>query len=508
MRRLILISILILSISVSCDKMLEPKVYSILTDENAFQTKDDAVAAVNAVYARLKQPSGNNDSWMYYAGFQVMVTDMTTDVANSTGSGDFALMANCAWGPANAYLGFAWTQQFKVVSDANNGLYYIPKMTSLTDAQKAQFLGELKFLRSLGYFDLTNAFGAVPLMSEESVAQNIANPDYEAKVPVTEVTKINEFIIKDLEYAIANLPADYVSNSIYATNDVGRATKGAAMTLLCKLYMREKNWAKVQDLTTQIMALKKYDLYPTYAGLFAENNKWCSENIFSALANNLVDAVEIINHFGPINNPQVTDRWGILAVPWYFWNTFEKNDARREMFYYDYIGTDGRHYVQPPAGQTNPPAGFYYMPNVCSTKFADPNGSKTYYDGHVFPIFRYADVILSRAEALNELNGPTQESVDLINQIKGRSKATLLGAASTFTKETLRDAILKERGWEFFLECKRREDLIRMDKYETIQNAYLAATGKTTRVNIAKNKYFPYPQTQVDLNNNLVNTNR
>jgi hypothetical protein len=499
---------LIMLVSVSCENLIDPKVYSILTDANAFQTKDDAIAAVNGAYSRLKQPSGSNDSWMYYAGFQVTITDLTTDAGHASSGGDVGLMSQSNWGPTNTYLAYAWQHQYKLVSDANKALFYVPKIAALSTAEVAQFQGELRFLRALGYYDLTSAFGAVPLLTEVDVERSIQSPNYQEKLPVTEVSKINELIIADLEFAAANLPLNYASNAIYKTNDVGRASKGAAMTLLCKLYMRERQWQKVVDLTTQIMNLKQYDLYPTYAGLFAENNKWCSENIFSAMADNLVDAVEIMNHFGPINNAQVTDRWQYFAIPWRFWNTFEKNDDRREMFFYDYIGTDGLHYVQPPAGAVNPPAGYYYLPDVASTKFADPNGSTTYLDGHVFPILRYADVLMSRAEALNELNGPNEESIQLINQVKGRSKATLLGSAATFTKDALRDAILTERGWEFFFECKRREDLIRMDKYQTMVNTYLTAVGLPARIDISKHKYFPYPQGQVDLNSNLVNTGR
>ncbi|TWF32847.1 putative outer membrane starch-binding protein [Chitinophaga polysaccharea] len=491
----------------SCKKLVEPKVYSTLTGSNAFMTLSDAKAAVNGVYSRLKQPSGRSDAWMYYAGFQVTISDLTTDVGHASSGGDVGLMSDCQWAPANTYLAFAWQHQYKLVTDANISLYFIPKMTSITDAQKNQFTAELRFLRALGYVDLTDAFGPVIMVTEQTVAQNQTNPSFDAPVPTTPVADINKLIISDLEYAAQTLPVNYLSSDIYTTNDVGRATKGAAMSLLCKLYMREHEWQKALDLTTEIMKLG-YDLYPSYAGLFAEKNKWCQESIFSALADPLNDAVEIMNHFGPINNPVVTDRWQYFALTWYFWNTFASNDDRKQMFYYDYIGTDGLHYMQAPAGQTNPPAGFYYMPDVATTKFADPKGSTTYYDGHVFPILRYADILLCRAEALNELNGPTDEAIGLINRVKSRSHATGLGSAATFSKQSLRDAILQERGWEFFFECKRRQDLIRMGKYESVVNTYLTAVGKTASIALPRDKYFPYPQAQADLNKSLNNSDR
>ncbi|WP_449437790.1 RagB/SusD family nutrient uptake outer membrane protein [Pedobacter steynii] len=80
--------------------------------------------------------------------------------------------------------------------------------------------------------------------------------------------------------------------------------------------------------------------------------------------------------------------------------------------------------------------------------------------------------------------------------------------SGTYTKETLRDKILQERGWEFFFECKRRADLIRMGKYQEVVNGYLKSIGKPASIDIAKHRYFPYPQTQVDLNSNLNNAGR
>lgn len=492
---------------ISCSKLNEPKVYSSLVSSNAWQSRNDAIAGVNAVYSRLKSPSGISDAWMYYAGFQTIISDITTDVGQGSAQDlEVEAMTHCQWSSSNQYLGYSWQEQYKLVFDANTAIYFISKMDKdiISEAEKAQFVSEAKFLRALGYIDLTDAFGPVILITDS----DFDHPDPEGKPNVTSVEDINKVIISDLEYAAAHLPVNYEGHEIYPTTDVGRASKGAALTLLMKLYMREHEWQKVLDLSTQIKGLNQYELYPTYDGLFKEANVWCKENIFNALANSQVDGVEMMNHFGPINNQVVTDRWGFFGVSWYFWNTFEVTDDRREMFFYDYVGTDGLRYTQPIPGQTTPPEGINYSPIAYTKKYADPTGSTTYYDGHGFPILRYADVILCRAEALNEVNGPTAESIDLINQVKGRSHATLLGSASGFTKETLRNAILKERGWEFFFECKRRQDLIRMGKYAEVTNGYLTAIGQTPNIDNTQDKYFPYPQKQVDLNPNLNNAGR
>ncbi|GAO42151.1 RagB/SusD family nutrient uptake outer membrane protein [Flavihumibacter petaseus] len=499
----IILPALVLSLS-SCDKWVEPKVYSSLTEENAFETRDDAIAAVNAIYARLKQPSGVSDSYMYYAGFQMTVTDFTTDIGHSSASGDISLLSDSKWSTNNKYLNFAWQHQYKLISDANIALMYMPRITVITDAERAQFTSEIRFLRALSYIDLTDEFGPVILMTEAQAAQ----PDYSSKPEPTSVEEIDQFLISELEACIASLPLNYEGKEIYPTNDVGRATKGAAMSLLTKLYMRRHDWQKVVDMTTQIMNLNQYELYPDYNGLFAESNKWCKEFIFSSLADALNDGTELMNHFGPMMHQEVTDRWQYYAVSWYFFNSYALSDERRENFFYDYEGSDGLQYQAPIAGQPNPPAGVYYLPDVATRKYADPAGSKTYYDGHGIPILRYADILLCRAEALNELNGSNQESIDLINMVKGRAKAPLLTAPGNYTKDSLRDELCKERGWELFFECKRRVDLIRMGKYQQVTNDYLESIGKDPVIDINKHRYFPYPQSQVDLNPNLDNTGR
>lgn len=480
--------------------------YSTLTNANAFQTVSDAMAAVNAVYARLKGPVVG-DNFTYWTVRHFSLTDLTTDVGHCSYGGDPGQLSLGLWNSTNGLIGQDWQYMYKLIANANNAIYYISRMTTISDAQKTQFLSELRFLRSVAYMDLTDAFGPVILLTDEDFAKNVENPDYAGQPAPTPLADINAFLINELNTAATDLPQDYTNNAIYASNDLGRATKGAALTLLAKLYLREHEWQNVVDLTKQVMDLGKYELYPSYLGLFKEDNKWCEENIFSVLADANVNGTELLNHFGPLNHPVVKDRWQYYAVSWDFWNTFENGDERKSCFYPYYKGVDDLIYMQPPTLGATPPDGVYYMADVATKKYADSTGSQTYYDGHSVDILRYADVLLSRAEALNELNGPTTECIELINRVKGRSHAKLIKPGD-HDQNGLRDAILQERGWEFFYEGKRRADLIRMNKYDMIVNAYLNRIGEPSNIVMPKNKYFPYPQSQVDLNPNLSNADR
>ena len=502
----IIFLVIMILLQYSCNKTLEPKVYSSLTNLNAFHTKADAIAAVNAVYARLKGPVVG-DNFDYWTVRHFALTDLTTDVGHCSYGGDPGQLSLAQWNASNGLIGEDWRQIYKLIDNANNAIYNINGIKAITDAEKTQFFSEIKFLRALAYMDLTDAWGPVILVTENDVANSIANPSYTSQPKPTSVEQIDTLLISDLQNAAANLPLNYMNNPIYSGNDVGRATKGAALTLLAKLYMRRHEWQKVADLTQQVMELKTYSLFPSYLGLFTEANKWCSENIFSVLCDANVNGAELLNHFGPQNHPVVLNRWQYYAVTWDFYNSFDNKDDRKLAFYPEYFGVDSLTHMQPPTLGATPPPKVFYMQDIATKKYADSLGSTTYYDGHSVDLLRYADILLSRAEALNELNGPTSESISLINQVKGRSHAKLLNV-SDYNQSSLRDAILQERGWEFFYEGKRRADLIRMGKYDVIVNAYLKRIGQPAVIVMPKNKYFPYPQSQVNLNPNLNNSDR
>ncbi len=444
------------------------------------------------------------DNFTYWTVRHFALTDLTTDVGHCSYGGDPGQLSLAQWNSTNGLIGQDWQYMYKLIADANNAIYNITPMTTISDAQKTQFLAEIKFLRAVAYMDLTDAWGPVILATEN----DLASPNFTSQPKTTSVADIETLLISDLGACATTLPLDYTNNAVYSSNDVGRATKGAALTLLMKLYLREHNWQKVADLTQQIMGLNTYQLYPSYLGLFTEANKWCSENIFSVLCDANSNGAELMNHFGPLNHPVVQNRWQYYAVTWDFWNTFDSADERKWCFYPVYTGVDGLVYKEPTSIGAIPPAGESYMADIATKKYADSSGSvDAYYDGHSVDILRYADVLLSRAEALNEISGPTQESIDLINQVKGRSHAKLLDI-SNFDQASLRDAILQERGWEFFYEGKRRADLIRMNKYDVIVNAYLTRIGEPATIVMPKNQYFPYPQSQVNLNPNLDNSSR
>jgi hypothetical protein len=115
------------------------------------------------------------------------------------------------------------------------------------------------------------------------------------------------------------------------------------------------------------------------------------------------------------------------------------------------------------------------------------------------PEIRFADILLSRAEALNEIEGPNQESIDLINEVRERAGLSDLLLSDFTSKDMLRNHLLKERGWEFYNErAIRRQDQIRMGTFISSAIARGHANAKPYMV------LFPIPQQSMDSNPKLV----
>src|ERR1700712_2211034 len=155
----------------SCNKSLDTTIYSNLTTANAFKTKADAIAAVNAVYARLKGPAVG-DNFDYWTVRHFALTDLPTDVGHCQYGGDPGQLSLAQWNSTNGLIAEDWRQIYKLIADANNAILNISNMPAgaITDAQKSQFLAEVRFLRSVAYSDLTDLWGPVILITEKDVA--------------------------------------------------------------------------------------------------------------------------------------------------------------------------------------------------------------------------------------------------------------------------------------------------------------------------------------------------
>ena len=350
---------------------------------------------------------------------------------------------------------------------------------------------EARYIRAFEYAYMYSYFGVVPLRT----TTDLTVQPKELGLPTED--EFRTFVETELKEAAPDLldPSEQTQ--------VGRATKGHAYGALTKFLMNTKQWAKVVEVTQSLMDLNYYELFPDYRAAFfignePQNN---SEN------KEIIVTWSLTNQDGYNNDYQdgafPPGFWKSDNIPEFEWTTsmanwptqfsmrdgfvdsFDPNDSRKKAIIENYYNTSGT-LVNLRTANTD---------NSRSLKYFD-NDQIGNFCGADVPYVRYADILLCRAEALNELNGPTQEAVDLVNQVRGRANVTLYTLADAGGKETFRDLILKERGWEFFSEGKRREDLIRQGKFLE----YAQQRGLNTS---ARQIYFPYPLSEVDANSAL-----
>jgi hypothetical protein len=264
--------------------------------------------------------------------------------------------------------------------------------------------------------------------------------------------------------------------------------------MLCKFYLNTLQWQQAADAAKSVMDLNTYSLFPEIENLFAVENENNNEYIFVyPCTNQYLYENDYMPHAFPPNYP-IQSNWvnfgAQIALYTSFVKSFDPADRRLRMIITSYTDINGVYHdlLQDTLGHPlDDSRSFKYTP--------DPNAIGQN-NGNDIPVIRYADILLSRAEALNELDGPNQESIDLINQIRQRAGVYLLSLGNFTSKDSLRDWLMNERAWEFYGEGKRRDDLIRMNKF--ISGA--VARGKSAQ---SYQLLYPIPQAEIDANPKL-----
>lgn len=472
-----------LLLSAGCKEFLEEQVFTEYDPATFLNTEAGINAVLTATY-RQSRPN-YRETWFSFAGW-------TTDLQLERGGGYAApaeTFASFNWGPSNAFFRNNWREIYEAIRNANSLLDNIDEVTAISPDKVAALKGEAQFLRAFNYHVLQDLFGGVPLITS---AREL---NLEPTRASNEETLA--FIEAELRAAAANLPVEEELS--------GKATKGAALALLGRVLLNAKDWQQAADAFGQVIELRKYQLFTPVEGLFSVENESNSEMIFVFESLNTGPGWNYTPHAYPVGYPTGQVNYGAQFQLWrWFVDSFHPDD-RRALEYdpdngkYGWIlknYTDkGGNFVDlmndeiVPGVEKKYPRSFKFTP--------DPNALAQNH-GNDIPIIRYAEVLIGRAEALNELQGPNQESIDLLNELRARAEAPLYDLADFPTKESLRDQILVERGWEFFTEGHRRWDLIRHGKF--ISSAQ--ARGKTLAQ--PYHVLFPIPQTELDANPALI----
>ena len=479
-------------LAAGCSKFLDKVPLDSVNSSNYWQTEDDAISAVNGAYQPLQWPKLYNlrmwttDIW---AGNSLVGagggTDgiETQDIANFVTSTDNAAALDIWRGPAPGIL------------RCNLILKNVPGMT-INEGLKNRIIGEAQFLRAHYYFILVQLFGDVPLITEPQV------PSDDLRPARTDKAKVYELIIDDLSKAIGNLPP----RAQYSGSDIGRATKGAAIGMLMKVYLTLGNYQKVVDLYAQLNGMG-YALNANYSDNFNPQSKNSQESLFEvqyfgktsySFWDNENQSSWTSAFMGPRNSDFAAGGYGWNHPTQEFVNAYETGDTRKDqtIFYVGGPDFDGKAYKSS-----------YSTTGYNVRKFIVPKSIAPDYDTNPadWPVLRFADVLLMYAEALNELNrgGEAQAASAGINaggplnRVRNRAG---LDDVSGLNQAALREKIQHERRMELAFEGHRWFDLIRVNNGQYALN-FLHSIGKTNAA--AKHLLLPIPQKERDANPNL-----
>jgi hypothetical protein len=501
------IAILSLVFFAGCSKdFLNKESLTQIGETNFWKTEQDALLGINGIYDVLQDRilySGNlngNAGLPMYDNFG----DNCYNSYKFEGPGNF-MIANID--PSGALFSALWVSSYKGIARANAAIENISKIpsTSISDDKKKQLLGQAYFLRALFYMNLAVYYKDVPLILKVQTLD-------EAYVPKNTYQEVSDQIIKDLKAAADALP------TVYPAEQYGYATKGAALSLMARFYMYNKDYQNALDATTAVMGLG-YSLNPTYSQLFTEQGEYSKEIIFSVrfVQNASNNGETFSSTYLPL--PKVdeqpmpnlvkdyycTDGLSITQSPLYSSANEKANrDPRLTATVYfnkDTFLIDSKATFK---GNTATKYGLKkYIRNAASS-----TGISVYSaGGQDFIVMRYADVLLMRAEALVELN-QLNDVYALVDMVRNRVKMPTVEKVegTGLSQSQLRTIVRHERRVELACEGLRFFDLKR---WGMVQQAFQAAIadnipGYTPSYRGVKSEIFPIPQSELDANSNLV----
>jgi|SRR6185312_1775419 len=475
---------LLLFFSPGCKKYLDKAPLDSINSENFFQTPEDAINAVNAAYQPLQRPKLYNlRMWTsdIFAGNSVVGAGGGTDGIETVQE------ANFTTDPSNAGVLDLYRGPYPGILYCNLVIANVPGM-DIDTVLRNRIVGEAKFLRANYYFILVRYFGDVPLITKPQTPSDDLYPSRASK------DEVYNLIVQDLKDAIALLPP----RESYSGADVGRASKGAAIGMLAKVYLTLGNYSEVPPLCQQI-ANMGYALNANYADNFDPAHKNSVESLFEVqysgsttygFFDDLNQASWASTFMGPRNTNFVAGAYGWNQPTQEFADSYEPGDLRKDLTIL---------YPGCPDFAGNVYSATYSTTGYNVRKFLVPTSVSPQYNTSPedFPVLRFADVLLMEAEALNEL-GQTSQAETALNLI--RHRAGLPDIQTGLSQTAFRDAVLHERRMELAFEGQRWFDLVRIDNGQYGLD-FLHSIGKTN----ASSKYLllPIPQVERDANPNL-----
>ena len=469
---------------------IDEHVYDKYPANDFYGTAQGADVALASVYAQV----GGNWDGVGYAGadrgwydLNCFSSDEQVIPHRTTGDWelDFARMYKHDWLPTDSFINNTWRWLYKSIFNANLAVNQLE--ASNAEASK---IAEAKVLRAFFYYLLIDDFGDVPFYTDNNITVD--------QIPQASRKVVYDFIVKELTENVETLSATKGGNYY------GRFNKWAGYTLLAKVYLNAEvytgtpEWAKCLAACDKVseggfslhsaaanasspMGNKYYELFgdvlpddETILAIFATANV-VSRNIFTVRSLNGPDAQTLFGYSG----------WNGTIVPKDFFLKYDDKDIRKKQFRYGDQG-GGINYTIDVASLDNP--GAAPQAGVRNTKFYPVTPSDGGGASNDFPIYRYADILLMKAECNVRLGNPAAAK-PFVDQIRQRAGLGVLAANPTL------DNIYNERGFELNWEGHRRQDMIRFNKY-LLANEFRGVSADFRTL-------FPIPTAALDANKGL-----
>ena len=458
-------------------------------------SEDNATSALTGCYEPLLAPYRGEGSWLLKLED---ITPNSFEIDDGSGASSIARGDN---NPTLPLINSRYEIAYEGIGRTNTFLANID-LVPMNEDLKKRFIAEARFLRAFYYHNLVEYYGGVPLILDPP------NNNTQGQLPRNTKAEILAVVQADLNAAESALPISYSST------DMGRATKGAALALKARSALYNENWSEAISASQGVIDLNAYSLYPDYRGLFLLENERNSEVIFDVafqfpeVTNNyhelfqqgnvfkdLVDAY-LATDGRPIEDSEVYDPE----------NPFANRDPRLSQTLITIGSTlngelvTGDELFADLTGYAFKKYTYFLDDEVRSTP--QPNQSE------INPIlFRYAETLLTIAEAENELNGPTARAYNAINQVRGRLSVGMPDVPPGLSKEEFREIVRLERRIEFAGEGLYYQDIIRWRTAEIVMNEDgLDKDGniiESRNFNPAKDYLWPLPDRDILLNTNL-----
>jgi len=436
----------------ACGDHLTEVPYSFVSPQNFYRNADDALAALSGAYDGFQadvDALGVDDTEYYGRHFWMLADYPTETMTLRLGATNERTMPDIfTVTPSHNYVIGIWQSAFHAVNRANSVISNVPGITAMDAALRDRIVAEAKFLRAYHYFNLVRLFGGVPLYLEETRSLE------DLRRPRATQAEVYQAIIADLETAVPALPARYTGR------DVGRVTSGAARALLAKAYLQygavggggAAAFTQAERWAREVVNSAQYSLLASYAAVFSQTNENNAEVIFDIQNTRAAGAGgHMCDQYAPRPLPSQSDfPWcdsqnPSFGVEWPFYYSYHADDTRRAATWLlTYTKKSGATVTwDSTQAAVNAYGHFSPVPHKYMDKVP---GSQDGAEEPNFILIRYADVLLSLAEAINENAGPTEEARGLVNQV--RRRAGVPEIPTGLSKAQMKDAIFLERRWE------------------------------------------------------------